>query len=273
MPLRNFIRNFRDVQKPSGQRDLSGQPGTAPLFRDGRAPTVLALHGFTGTPNEVAICVDVASELGLRTRAPLLPGHGTNAGDLAKYRFEDWLEAAAAVFDEERARGPVILAGLSLGSLLSTELVLRAPGDVSGLVLMANAFSLMRPHPDLGLAVVERLGISDFFQPKSGPDLGDPEARRTHLTYNAQPMHAALSLRRAGRRLREELFRVHRPTLILHGAEDRVCPVKNAWSVAAALGTSDVRTVILPRSHHILTRDVERAKVAMELNQFFRRVS
>src|SRR5690606_9993909 len=105
------------------------------------------------------------------------------------------------------------------------------------------------------------LGVRDFYVSKDGPDLGDREAWASHVTYDAQPAHAAISLERAGRRLREELYRIHRPTLVLHGARDRVCPVENAWKVAERLGTRDVRVVVYPRSHHILPRDVEREAV------------
>jgi esterase/lipase len=69
------------------------------------------------------------------------------------------------------------------------------------------------------------------------------------------------------------LSKVHCPTLILHGARDRVCPVENAWRVANLLGTSDVRVVILPRSQHIITRDVERDQVARELRDFYTRIA
>ncbi len=53
---------------------------------------------------------------------------------------------------------------------------------------------------------------------------------------------------------------------------DGVCPVQNAWRVANLLGTRDVRVVILPRSQHIITRDVERAEVARELREFYARI-
>ena len=117
------------------------------------------------------------------------------------------------------------------------------------------------------------LGVPDCYIDKSGPDLGDLKMLAHHVTLDAQPLHAAISLLQTGKRLRQELFRVHRPTLIVHGARDRVCSVSNAWRVAGLLGTSDVRTVILPRSHHIITRDVERAQLENELRSFFESVA
>jgi pimeloyl-ACP methyl ester carboxylesterase len=164
-----------------------------------------------------------------------------------------------------------VLVGLSLGSLIATELTLGAPGDVAGLALISSAFWLKSPHPGLTLAAAAALHAPAWYMDKKGPDLGDREAYETHVTYDAQPLHAAFSLQAAGKRLQGELFRIHRPTLILHGARDRVCPVKNAWRVAERLGTNDVKIRIFPKSHHILTRDRERGAVQEELTQFISR--
>src|SRR6185295_14693573 len=121
--------------------------------------------------------------------------------------------------------------------------------------------------------MAERLRIPDFWMPKSAPDLGDREQRVLHLTYNAQPVRAAISLLRAGEALAEQLHRVKAPTLLLHGALDAVTPASNAGRVSVRLGAIKKRTVILERSHHILTRDVERATVRAEISRFLREIS
>ena len=108
---------------------------------------------------------------------------------------------------------------------------------------------------------------------KKGSDIADPEARRSQISYTADPVHSAIDLERSGRQMRPRFAQIRCPTLIIHGALDRVCPVQNAWRVAALLGTRDVRVVILPRSHHIVTRDVEHADVARELSAFYTRIA
>jgi len=80
------------AKRPRGT--LMGEGVADPLVFSGRAPRVLVFHGFTGTPQEVALVVDVARELGLGVEAPLLPGHGARVSDLAPLRFSDWLAAA-----------------------------------------------------------------------------------------------------------------------------------------------------------------------------------
>src|SRR4051812_7686023 len=98
---------------------LMGEGVADALVAQGRAPTVLAFHGFTGTPQEVGLVVDVARELGLAAEAPLLPGHGMRVADLARTGFDDWLAAAEQHYARVAVNGPVIVAGLSMGALLA----------------------------------------------------------------------------------------------------------------------------------------------------------
>lgn len=259
------------AKRPRGT--LMGEGVADPLLCEGKAPYVLALHGFSGTPQEVALVVDVARELGLGAEAPLLPGHGQRVSDLAPLRFVDWLNAAEQHYLRLAERGPVVVAGLSMGALLAFHLAAQHPSRTAGVIAMANAVWLKSPYPTWPLKLVDRLRLPDFWMAKAGSDLGDREQRALHLTYNAQPVRAAISLLRAGEAFAERLHHVKAPTLILHGALDAVTPVSNAWRVAVRLGTVDKRTVILPRSHHILTRDVERDVVRREIAQFLGRLA
>lgn len=243
-----------------------------PIALQGRAPGVVGFHGFGGTVREIALATEVAGELGLAALARNLPGHGSHARDLAKTRFADWVVGAESAYQELAAAGPVIAVGLSMGSLMAAELAIAHPDRVHGLVMLGNAAWLRQPLA-WALRATSLLRIPDFLMKKGGSDIADPEARSSQISYTADPVHAAIDLERSGRALQLRLARVRCPTLILHGALDRVCPVENAWRVANLLGTRDVRVVILPRSHHIITRDVERDVVARELRDFYRRIA
>jgi carboxylesterase len=259
------------MSEKSRRGTLMGEGVADALSVPGNAPSVLAFHGFTGTPQEVGLVVEVAQVLGLRAEAPLLPGHGRTVSELSSTCFEDWLAAAEQHYTRLAASSPLVVAGLSMGALLAFRLAAAHPETTLGIVAMANAIWLRSPWPTLPLKLVDSLRLPDFWMAKSASDIGDREQRAIHLTYNAQPVRAAISLLRAGESLVSELHRVKAPALLLHGALDRVTPVSNAWRVAVRLGTTDKRTVILPRSHHILTRDVERDVVRAELLQFLRR--
>ncbi len=272
MALAERIRKFTNMGGERPFRNLADMAGAATIVREGGLPTVLAFHGFTGVPAEVQLICDVASEIGLAAVAPVLAGHGQDARILARTAYSDWLESARPYFEEARKKGPVILAGLSMGSLVATELALSAPADVAGLALLSNAFWLKTPHPALSLRIAELVGAPDFYVDKKGSSLRDPAGRALHISLDAQPVRSAISLLAAGRRLRDELFRIHRPTLFLHGALDVVCPVRNAWEAARRVGTNDTKVIILPHSGHIITRDFGREQVANELRGFFERV-
>lgn len=250
---------------------LAGAEQAQPLVYPGKTPTVFGLHGFCATPAEIELAADVAKSLGLRVHFPVLPGHGTRPSALRAYDFEALVREIRPTFNEVRREGPVILLGMSMGTLVATELCLSAPGDVLGLVFISNAFWLKKPFPALPLRWTRRLKIPDFGILKTSCDLGDPEARRTQVSYRIQPSSLAASVELAGQRLAGELFRVHRPTLILHGERDEVCPVSNASRAAHLIGTDDVSVVTFPASKHILCRDREKSAVRAELDRFFRR--
>ena len=77
---------------PKGR--LRGEGPIDAVDLPGRDPALLAIHGFGATPNEVLMLTEEAHALGLRTRAPLLPGHGTCAADLARTTYGQWYESA-----------------------------------------------------------------------------------------------------------------------------------------------------------------------------------
>jgi|GEM_PF-437502 len=251
---------------------LSASGHAEAIAFSGATPSVLALHGFTGVPEEVRLVCEAARDSGLETRAPVLPGHGSNPRQLARLSFDDVVRGVRPEFDALRRRGPVIVVGLSMGALVATELYLSAPGDVLGLGLLANAFLLPRPMPGTFLEWMQQVAFPDFGMPKWDTDIADAEARRTHVSYRLQPMRFAASMQSAGKRLFDELFRVHCPTLVVHGAYDRACPVENAWKVAERLGTPDRRVVILPRSRHVICRDLDHVQLKLEMASFFQRL-
>ncbi|MGC4088506.1 MAG: alpha/beta fold hydrolase [Polyangiaceae bacterium] len=250
---------------------LRGDSEPCSLQVPGRGPGVLALHGFGGTPFEVEPVLEAARKLGLSGQAPLLPGHGTHAKSLASKRFPDWAASAAAAMDSMGS--PVILAGFSLGSLLALHLAVTRPNAVKALILLGNAAWLSAPFPRWALLLAEHLRLPDFLMPKKAQPLDGDGSPLIHVSYDAHPVHAAIDVRRTGEKIRAELDRVRCPTLILHGARDRTCPVSNAWRVAERLGSHDCKVVIFPRSRHVLTRDVEREHVRGEIEVFLRRFS
>lgn len=250
---------------------LLGTDDGSAFLREGRAPCVVAFHGFTGTTTEIRPLLDVLATRGFAVHAPLLTGHGSHPAKLQDVTFDELVEEMQHELDVARERhGPVVLAGFSLGSLVAMELAARRPGSLLGLVLLGNALSLS-PPVSAALGFVDRRGwkLPDWYLLKLwSADVRDPEQKKRIASYDRDPLRAALEVYRAGQRVRERLGEITCPTLILHGARDRVCPSSNVAQAASLLGTSDVRTRIYARSGHLIAADHDRADVAATVASF-----
>ena len=241
------------------------------ISREGRAPRFIAFHGFTGTTSEIRPLVDAISEKGYAVRAPLLAGHGSDACDLQASTFDRWVDAAA----DELTNEPFVLCGFSLGSLVALELASRRPPGLRGLVVLGNALCLTAPV-SATLGFVDRRGweVPDWYLLKLwSSDIRDPEMKKRVVSYDRDPLRAALEVYRGGRRVESKLSSIVCPTLILHGGKDRVCPSANAKLVASKLGSIDVTTRVFPKSGHLVAADLERHDVAAEVIRFVERIA
>lgn len=244
---------------------INGSADGAVVVKPGRSPCVVAFHGFTGTTSEIRPMLDALSDRGFAIRAPLLSGHGTHPGDLQDVTFDalcnDMQREVDAAFGEHDA---VVIAGFSLGSLVAMELAARAPRGLAGLVLLGNALTL-NPPIAAALGFFDRRGweLPDWYLLKLwSADVKDPEQKSRINHYDRDPLRAALEVYRGGQRVLPRLSQITCPTLILHGARDRVCPVSNVELARRSLGTTEVRTRVYAKSAHLIAADHDRAEVA-----------
>ena len=250
---------------------LVGTDDGGAFMRDGRSPCVVAFHGFTGTTAEIRPLLDVLEERSFAVHAPLLSGHGSHPAKLQDVTFDVLVAEMQRELDLARDKHEhVVLAGFSLGSLIAMELASRSPAGLLGLVLLGNAVTLA-PPVGTALGFIDRRGWSfpDWYLLKLwSSDVRDPEQRKRIASYDRDPLRAALEVYRAGVRVRERLGQITCPTLILHGARDRVCPASNVQLVAGALGSREVRTGTYAQSGHLVAADHDRAGVAATVAGF-----
>lgn len=103
---------------------------------------VLLTHGLTDSPYFMRPLAEFFRHNGFRVMAILLPGHGTQPGDLLDVRWQDWAEAVAYGTDRLAAEvDEVYLAGLSAGAALSIRQSLR-DDRVQGLFLFSPALKI-----------------------------------------------------------------------------------------------------------------------------------
>jgi len=103
---------------------------------------VLLTHGLTDSPYFMRYLAAFFQENGFRVMAVLLPGHGTQPGDLLDVHWQEWAKAVAYGADRLAAEvDEIYLGGFSAGGALSVYQSLRDE-RVRGLSLFSPAFKI-----------------------------------------------------------------------------------------------------------------------------------
>jgi esterase/lipase len=103
---------------------------------------VLLTHGLTGSPYSMRHLAAFFQENGFRVMVVLLPGHGTQPGDLLEVTWQVWAKAVAYGTDKLAEEvDEVYLAGYSIGGALSVYRSLR-DNRVRGLFLFSPALRI-----------------------------------------------------------------------------------------------------------------------------------
>jgi len=115
-------------------------PGQQKTYRRG----VLLTHGLTDSPYAMRHLAAFFQQNGFRVMALLLPGHGTQPGDLLDVKWQDWAKTVAyGAYKLAEEADEVYLAGYSAGAALSVYQSLR-DDRVRGLFLFSPAFAISR---------------------------------------------------------------------------------------------------------------------------------
>jgi carboxylesterase len=225
----------------------------------------LVLHGFTGNPNSMRGVAEALAAAGFAVELPRLPGHGTDIEDLLDTTFADWSAAAEAALARLRDRlgdgGRVVVAGLSMGGLLSVWLATRHE-DLAGIACI-NA--VVEPAGPMGELVDEAIAAGTEVFPGIGSDIADPDSAET--SYPGTPLRALRTLLTAVDELQPDLGRITCPVLVLNSPEDHVVPPSNSDHLARSVA-GPVERVTLERSYHVATLDFDKEIVEQRIVDF-----
>ncbi|WP_305045093.1 alpha/beta fold hydrolase [Geoalkalibacter sp.] len=228
--------------------------GRSLAYREaGEGPALLLLHGWAQSS---AVFAEVMPELArdFRVLAPDLRGHGGSAlGE--RYALEDYAADVLEMLDL-LGLGSLALGGWSLGGQVALRLAQSAPQRIRRLLLIGTTprFILDADWP-FGLpdAQVRSLSrnlqrafektLADFFDLQFAPEEITPERRQGILGFargDGRLPDPSAALGGLGT-LREVDLRAHLgaivcPTLVMHGAEDRIVPSGAGRFLAQGIG-------------------------------------
>lgn len=234
---------------------------------------VLLLHGFTGSPWDLKPLGEALARAGYRAVCPLLPGHGEDAGVLPDYTEEHWEEAAEAALRQLslEENGPVHVVGFSMGALLALVLAANHRARVRSLVLLAPALRLA----DAPSSWLRRLRFLPFerlrpWVTKDSTDIRDPAVRALAPLMPRWPLRWIRNFWRLQARAEEVAPGLRVPALLVAADHDAVVSLEGARLLAARMPAAR-RLVRLPRSGHVIPRDVDAARAEEELLAFLAR--
>jgi carboxylesterase len=245
-----------------------------PIFYEGGETGVLLLHGFTGTPEAMRYLAETLNKAGFTVSVPLLAGHGTHYQHLEQTSWQEWYHSAEEAFHSLRSYcRHVMVAGLSMGGLLSAHLAFHHRHTIRAMGLMAtplflDSFVIKGLFPAIWNTPLRRIYK---YQPKYGTSINDPRARRRYQTYDKIPVASVAMLLDLQKIVRQELKHLTLPTIVIHSMLDETVPYGNLDYIKAILASDDVKTVQLKKSNHIITVDYEKDEVAKQLIRFFKK--
>jgi carboxylesterase len=227
----------------------------------------ILVHGFNGEPVDMIELERALAQQGFLTTNMLLPGHGTTLQSFAASRWEDWFAAVREETEEALSRGErVILIGHSLGGALIMGVAAVVP-QVSGIVPLCPPTAM---HEGMRIAV-SRLHRYLPYMPSWGEDVRDRwGARRRYerKAYRWVALSTAHSLFGALPELRKLLPGVACPALVVAAHHDHVVPAQDGIDAYKLLGSREKELLLLERSFHVVTKDVERDLVSARVSEF-----
>lgn len=225
---------------------VNGQPvfvATGGAVFDPTRPVLLLVHGAGHDHTAWAQQSRALAHSGFAVLAPDLPGHGRSAGEaLATVpRIAQWLADLLQALDVGRAT----VAGHSLGALAALHLAAHHPERVNRLFLLGAAAALP-VHPDLLAAARDDLpkaaemivgwGFAHKLAPSPVPGLSPSQTGRA-LLLRSRPgtLHAGLAACADYQDGAQAAALVRAPTVLIHGTQDRMAPLKAGRALAQSL--------------------------------------
>jgi len=243
-------------QRKSAALGMAASP--EPFSMPGGPITVVLLHGYTGAPAELSQLAEALHAQGFGVEAPLLVGHGTCLADLMPVQPSQWLEQVDGVVDRLLDQGQrVVVAGLSLGSILAIQAGIRRPAVEA---VIAYSPPIVSGDPRARIAPVLSLLFPSV--PRPADDFIDPSTAERLWKYPRWPSRCSVRVLDFIASTRKHLGDLHQPLLVMASTLDRVITRRGVELLQQRVGSKRVEVDWLEGSGHVITADAEWQTVA-----------
>lgn len=205
--------------------------------------------------------------------------HGKSGGEPRAYfdNFEQPVADLSIYFDQIKAKHPhhkIFMLGHSMGSLITLLFTLNRQMELAGvissgtplnidelasLMLTRIAKLLQRIAPKLPMIKLDAKKLSH-----------DPEVvadyRNDPLVYQGSTrVHMATEILTQGQQVREAIFQLRVPLLVLHGEADEICPPSGSQTLFDRAGSPDKALKLYPDLYHEILNEPEKEQMLAEI--------
>jgi pimeloyl-ACP methyl ester carboxylesterase len=213
-------------------------------LRPGNSPTLVFLPGYASVMEGTkALALDsFAEQRGLGMLRFDYSGTGSSGGSFEDGTLALWLEDALAAVDQ-LSRGPLIIAGSSMGGWIALHLTLLRPDRVRALVGIAAA-------PDF---------TEWGFTPEQKSVLQAEERLEEPNPYGPEPQVVTKAFWQSGQELLllAGEIAIDCPVRLIHGERDEEVPLEVALTTMRRLRSADVQLQVIKGGGHRLSEPHE----------------
>lgn len=261
---------------------LTGGAGVKIVYDVWTPPTVdgvvVLSHGMGEHARRYDHVVARLGELGLAVYLPDHRGHGRSGGKrMLVRRIGEFTDDLHLLFAEVARRHPgtkPFLIGHSMGAMIALAYALDHQADLRGLVLSGTPVLPGKGIPRPAIAVAKVLGrIAPGAPVQTLPSQYISKDPEVVARYDADPLvhHGKVPAGLGGAMLttmgdfRRRLPTLTLPTLVLHGAEDRLVDQESSRLIAQLAGSKDLTLQVYEGLHHEVYNEPEREQVLDDL--------
>ncbi len=248
-------------------------------WRNHSAPTriVVFTHGYAEHGARYAHVAEILADDGAAVYAEDHIGHGHSDGERALITdFEhvvDDLHTLIAIAQKRDPGVPVVMAGHSMGGLLTARYAQRYPAMLAGAAFLGAVIGNWRwarevlALPELPQDTSDASGMSRDPVAAEGY-AGDPLVY--HGSYKRPLLEAEVI---ALDRFNAEIDRLTLPVLLLHGSDDPFVPPYDSVEALLRMPSDDKEMRIFPGARHELVHELNQVEVIDVLRAWIERVA
>jgi carboxylesterase len=218
-------------------------------YSEGASVSVLLIHGFAASSDELTTLHDYLSNRGYSTFSVQLAGHGTTPEDFRATTWEDWYQSAKDGLEYVLSWNTkyVFIVGFSMGGLLS--LFLSSEGDkIDGLIAIAPALKI----PGFLYKLVP---VLKYFMKWRDVDIEATQqvydVKRFKL--NREPVSAYHELMKLQRVVKRNLGNITIPTIIIQGTDDKTVDPEGARIIYEAISSGKKELHMIEGAEHVIS--------------------